>query len=141
MNARSLNVRTCPLPCYASLSSAGSHLPPHLPPARNTLYLSHQINQKHGVGEHTSKPKRNDKTYNRRDSQMVTHSSTSRPVQCLCMAERTGCPVFTDLWSYVSSLGIQEIYTLFVVLYTTSGDSEATESHTSQPPSKGVKFA
>jgi hypothetical protein len=42
------------------------------------------------------------KTYNRRDSQMVTHSSTSRPVQCLCMAERTGCPVLTDLWSYVS---------------------------------------
>ena len=34
---------------------------------------------------------------------MVTHSSTSRPVQCLCMAERTGCPVFTDLWSYVSA--------------------------------------
>jgi hypothetical protein len=48
------------------------------------------------------------KTYNRRDSQMVTHSSTSRPVQCLCMAERTGCPVLTDLWSYVlHSLGIQ----------------------------------
>jgi hypothetical protein len=41
------------------------------------------------------------KTYNRRDSQMVTHSSTSRPVQYLCMAERTGCPVLTDLWSYV----------------------------------------
>ena len=41
------------------------------------------------------------KTYNRRDFQMITHSSTSRPVQCLCMAERTGCPVFTDLWSYV----------------------------------------
>jgi hypothetical protein len=33
---------------------------------------------------------------------MVTHSSTSSPVQCLCMAERTGCPVLTDLWSYVS---------------------------------------
>jgi hypothetical protein len=46
-------------------------------------------------------PKSKTKTYNRRDSQMVTHSSTSRPVQCLCMAERTGCPVFTDLWSYV----------------------------------------
>jgi hypothetical protein len=45
---------------------------------------------------------KNTKTYNRRDSQMVTHSSTSRPVQCLCMAERTGCPVLTDLWSYVS---------------------------------------
>ena len=37
---------------------------------------------------------------------MVTHSSTSRPVQCLCMAERTGCPVFTDLWSYVLSCNI-----------------------------------
>ena len=34
---------------------------------------------------------------------MVTHSSTNRPVQCLCMAERTGCPVLTDLWSYVLS--------------------------------------
>jgi hypothetical protein len=45
--------------------------------------------------------KENTKTYDRRDSQMVTHSSTSRPVQCLCMAERTGCPVLTDLWSYV----------------------------------------
>jgi len=31
------------------------------------------------------------KTYNRRDSQMVTHSSTSRPVQCSYMAERTEC--------------------------------------------------
>jgi hypothetical protein len=46
------------------------------------------------------------KTYNRRDSQMVTHSSTSRPVQCLCMAERTGCPVLTDLWSYVEIVSV-----------------------------------
>jgi hypothetical protein len=51
---------------------------------------------------------KNKKTYNRRDSQMVTHSSTSRPVQCLCMAERTGCPVLTDLWSYVLRIEIQE---------------------------------
>jgi hypothetical protein len=35
------------------------------------------------------------KTYNRRDSQMITHSSTSRPVQCLCMAERTHYTVVT----------------------------------------------
>jgi hypothetical protein len=40
---------------------------------------------------------------------MVTHSSTSRPVQCLCMAERTGCPVFTDLWSYVLILAVVSI--------------------------------
>jgi hypothetical protein len=54
------------------------------------------------------------KTYNRRDSQMVTHSSTSRPVQCLCMAERTGCPVFTDLWSYVLVLKTFDIRLLDV---------------------------
>ena len=41
---------------------------------------------------------------------MVTHSSTSRPVQCLCMAERTGCPVFTDLWSYVQIDRKLELY-------------------------------
>jgi hypothetical protein len=41
---------------------------------------------------------------------MVTHSSTSRPVQCLCMAERTGCPVLTDLWSYVHFLLSGQIY-------------------------------
>jgi hypothetical protein len=56
--------------------------------------------------------KRIPKTYNRRDSQMVTHSSTSRPVQCLCMAERTGCPVLTDLWSYVPGKEIGGIYLL-----------------------------
>jgi hypothetical protein len=56
------------------------------------------------------KLERKNKTYNRRDSQMVTHSSTSRPVQCLCMAERTGCPVLTDLWSYVS-IGLSSLFT------------------------------
>ena len=30
---------------------------------------------------------------------MVTHSSTSRPVQCLCMAERTEYTVVTRLTS------------------------------------------
>jgi hypothetical protein len=55
------------------------------------------------------------KTHNRRDSQMVTHSSTSRLVQCLCMAERTGCPVFTDLWSYVFNVE-KMIYILLAVI-------------------------
>jgi hypothetical protein len=59
-----------------------------------------QYNKKIG-GWHGIIKEQKTKTYNRRDSQMVTHSSTSRPVQCLCMAERTGCPVLTDLWSYV----------------------------------------
>jgi len=30
---------------------------------------------------------------------MVTHSSTSRPVQCLCMAERTEYTVVTGPWT------------------------------------------
>jgi hypothetical protein len=47
---------------------------------------------------------------------MVTHSSTSRPVQCLCMAERTGCPVLTDLWSYVLDITTR----CFVKMYWTA---------------------
>ncbi|KAG9943492.1 hypothetical protein KCU85_g8674, partial [Aureobasidium melanogenum] len=38
--------------------------------------------------------KRN-KTYSSRDSHVVTHRSTNLPFNCLCMAERTGCPVFS----------------------------------------------
>jgi energy-converting hydrogenase Eha subunit H len=49
---------------------------------------------------------------------MVTHSSTSRPVQCLCMAERTGCPVLTDLWSYVLFIFLMGI-TQYGLLTTT----------------------
>ncbi|KAF2137372.1 hypothetical protein K452DRAFT_235944, partial [Aplosporella prunicola CBS 121167] len=41
------------------------------------------------------------KTYNSWDSLVVTHLTTNQPVHSLCMAERTGCPVFYDLWSYV----------------------------------------
>ncbi|KAH0389737.1 hypothetical protein KCU89_g16354, partial [Aureobasidium melanogenum] len=39
--------------------------------------------------------KRNCKTYSSRDSHVVTHRSTNLPFNCLCMAERTGCPVFS----------------------------------------------
>ncbi|KAI4760518.1 glycoside hydrolase [Aureobasidium sp. EXF-3400] len=35
------------------------------------------------------------KTYSSRDSYVVTHRSTNLPFNCLCMAERTGCPVFS----------------------------------------------
>ncbi|KAG9536820.1 WD40 repeat-like protein, partial [Aureobasidium melanogenum] len=39
--------------------------------------------------------KRRSKTYSSRDSHVVTHRSTNLPFNCLCMAERTGCPVFS----------------------------------------------
>ncbi|OJZ79599.1 hypothetical protein ASPFODRAFT_107418, partial [Aspergillus luchuensis CBS 106.47] len=44
------------------------------------------------------KPK---KTYNSRDSLVVTHPTTNRPACGLSTAERTGSPVFHTLWSYV----------------------------------------
>lgn len=42
---------------------------------------------------------RETETCNRQDSQVVTHSSTSRPIRRLCTAERTGCPLLTCLES------------------------------------------
>jgi hypothetical protein len=41
------------------------------------------------------------KTYNSRDSLMVTHLTTNPPVSCLNRAERTGSLVLMILWSYV----------------------------------------
>ncbi|KAF1987867.1 hypothetical protein K402DRAFT_329726, partial [Aulographum hederae CBS 113979] len=43
------------------------------------------------------------KTYDSRDSHVVTHRSTSLPIHGLNMTERTGCLVFRDQWSYVQS--------------------------------------
>ncbi|KAH0128095.1 hypothetical protein KCU67_g17229, partial [Aureobasidium melanogenum] len=42
-----------------------------------------------------TKSKRTNETYSSRDSHVVTHRSTNLPFNCLCMAERTGCPVFS----------------------------------------------
>ncbi|OIW23270.1 hypothetical protein CONLIGDRAFT_586111, partial [Coniochaeta ligniaria NRRL 30616] len=41
------------------------------------------------------------KTYNIRDSPVVTHPSTSLTITGLSMGERTGSRVFQYLWSYV----------------------------------------
>ncbi|KAJ5140498.1 hypothetical protein N7448_003906 [Penicillium atrosanguineum] len=46
----------------------------------------------------TSKPP---KTYNSRDSLVVTHPTTNLPACGLSTAERTGSPVLHTLWSYV----------------------------------------
>ena len=51
------------------------------------------------------KKKKNEKTYNSRDSLVVTHQATNRPACGLSTAERTGSPVFHTLWSYVGILG------------------------------------
>ena len=41
------------------------------------------------------------KTYNTRDSPVVTDPSTSLALTCLSMGERTGSRVFKWIWSYV----------------------------------------
>ena len=46
------------------------------------------------------------KTYNRRDSLVVTHPTTNLPACGLSTAERTGSPVFHTLWSYVTDFKI-----------------------------------
>jgi hypothetical protein len=38
-------------------------------------------------------------TYNSRDSLLVTHATTSRPIHGLNIGERTGTVIFHDLWS------------------------------------------
>jgi hypothetical protein len=50
-----------------------------------------KINQREQLSLHHAK----NKTYSSRDSHVVTHRSTNLPFNCLCMAERTGCPVFS----------------------------------------------
>ena len=45
--------------------------------------------------------KKKKKTYNSRDSHVVTHHTTNRPACGLSTAERTGSPVLHTLWSYV----------------------------------------
>jgi hypothetical protein len=60
---------------------------------------------KEPVTDHDSKAKSSTvkaKTYNSRDSLMVTHLTTNPPVSCLNIAEQTGCVVLKILWSYVT---------------------------------------
>ncbi|KAG9566862.1 hypothetical protein KCU77_g16686, partial [Aureobasidium melanogenum] len=49
----------------------------------------------HNSERQVEKMIRKTKTYSSRDSHVVTHRSTNLPFNCLCMAERTGCPVFS----------------------------------------------
>ncbi|KAG9598464.1 hypothetical protein KCU77_g6235, partial [Aureobasidium melanogenum] len=55
----------------------------------------YQWNPVLGDGDNEQKKRNEDKTYSSRDSHVVTHRSTNLPFNCLCMAERTGCPVFS----------------------------------------------
>ncbi|KAF2143334.1 uncharacterized protein K452DRAFT_169326 [Aplosporella prunicola CBS 121167] len=47
---------------------------------------------------------------------MVTHLTTNQPVHSLKMAERTGCLVFCDLWSYVLEEIIEMDYIVMAMI-------------------------
>ncbi|KAJ6042422.1 hypothetical protein N7446_013488 [Penicillium canescens] len=55
------------------------------------------------------------KTYNSKDSLVVTHLTTNLPACGLSTAERTGSPVLHTLWSYVLSPAYLEY-----IIYTSS---------------------
>ena len=61
--------------------------------------------------EYENPPKiQRDKTYNNRDSLMVTHPATNQSIQGLCKADRTGYPVFSlicgRMWRFRTLLDI-----------------------------------
>jgi hypothetical protein len=70
------------------------------------------------------------KTYNSRDSLVVTHPTTNRPACGLSTAERTGSPVFHTLWSYVLVLKeIQLVFELFPGLGDDASSPEQMVDH------------
>ena len=60
-----------------------------------------KTNYTHSPHRNKLSSEQNQKTYNSRDSLVVTHPTTNRPACGLSTAERTGSPVFHTLWSYV----------------------------------------
>ncbi|KAH0365191.1 hypothetical protein KCU65_g6278, partial [Aureobasidium melanogenum] len=58
-------------------------------------HQTHSLSLQHRRRRQKKRYKMENKTYSSRDSHVVTHRSTNLPFNCLCMAERTGCPVFS----------------------------------------------
>ena len=62
--------------------------------------------------------KKRQKTYNSRDSLVVTHPTTNRPACGLSTAERTGSPVSHTLWSYVPAFWLKGNISGWVCLFS-----------------------
>jgi hypothetical protein len=56
-----------------------------------------------GHSLYCSREPKGSKTYNSWYSLVVTHPTTNQPIMRLSTGERTGSPVFSCLWSYVSA--------------------------------------
>ena len=68
-------------------------------PAHRPLMHPHLIHSRSG-----RKQQRRKKTYNTRDSLVVTDPTTSLALTGLSMGERTGSRIFQWVWSYVTVL-------------------------------------
>ena len=63
------------------------------------------------LSKNTIYKSKENKTYNSGYSLVVTHPTTNPPIWGLSTAERTGCPDFLNLWSYVTAdILLQNIY-------------------------------
>ena len=73
------------------------------------------------VGGRVKKNRKGKKTYNTRDSPVVTDPSTSLALTCLSMGERTGSRVFKWIWSYVKE---HSSFVLYIVESLLLSESE-----------------
>ncbi|KAK8169904.1 hypothetical protein IWX90DRAFT_192386 [Phyllosticta citrichinensis] len=81
----------CGTRCTEALAGSASDLGR---PTKNTIRSLAYIS-------HAKRVQKERKTYNSRDSLLVTHATTNRSQGSLSMEERTGFRVFYLLWSYV----------------------------------------
>ena len=95
------------------------------------LAPSHSFTRNH---HQITKPKKN-KTYSRRDSLVVTDPTTSLPINSLCMAERTGCPVVCCLWPYVKEIPLSN----FLFLRKTLTETHANGSLDRHKPTLSIE--
>ena len=65
------------------------------------IYIKEVVAKFEWLSYWVNNTKKSTKTYNTRDSPVVTHLSTSLAVCSLSRAERTGCRVLYSVWSYV----------------------------------------
>ena len=117
------------IPCQAPITTSCSRLSsvwikPRVKLAQGYIPQSTKPRRKQGQVDRQKSVKgrgkkdRKDKTYSSWDSHVVTHRSTNQPVNCLCMAERTGCPVFSCLWPYVV---VQPTFTVYNIYLDVEG--------------------
>jgi hypothetical protein len=99
---QSINLRSICDTCSRPPSFTSEHLRSPCQPANQTTKLTALFYKT----EQNNRVKLQNKTYNTRDSPVVTHPSTNLVIIGLSMGERTGSRVLRCLWSYVTVLAL-----------------------------------